>query len=518
MSSTKDTAARLVVRNAAMPDITQIIDLTRRAYPNMEPYTRAMIRGHLNNFPEGQFVAEFEGRIVGYCATFRISGKLGLAPHTWKEITGGGFNARHDPNGDYLYGMEVCVDPEYRRMRIGQRFYDERRLLCQYLRLTGIVIGGRMPRLAKAISKAGTPENFVNGVIDRKYRDPTLNFQLRQNFEVVGVLPEYLPADKESLGYAVHMVWNNPNINPEEHEQQFNVSRVKDSIRIASVQYMQRRVESFEEFCRNVEYFVDVVSDYRADFVTFPEYFTFQLLSIENKKQSSLDAIKYLDQYTQDLKNFMNDLSVRYNINIIGGSHPTINEQGEAENISFIFLRDGSVHHQAKIHPTPDEKYWWNIKGGSELEAIDTDCGPVGVLICYDSEFPELCRHLANQGVQILFVPFCTSERQGFLRVRYSCHARAIENQIYVALSGNCGNLPGVENMDIQYAQSCILTPCDFNFARDGIAADTTPNVEMVAVADLRLDSLMKARNSGAVQNLKDRRFDLYSVQWHKNN
>jgi predicted amidohydrolase len=113
-----------------------------------------------------------------------------------------------------------------------------------------------------------------------------------------------------------------------------------------------------------------------------------------------------------------------------------------------------------------------------------------------------------------MFVPFCTDERQSFLRVRYCAQARAVEDQCYVVMAGNCGNLPGVENLDIQYAQSCILTPCDFGFARDGIAADTTPNTEMVAIADLRLETLTTARNQGTVTNLKDRRFDLYSVRW----
>ena len=89
-----------------------------------------------------------------------------------------------------------------------------------------------------------------------------------------------------------------------------------------------------------------------------------------------------------------------------------------------------------------------------------------------------------------------------------------MENQFYVVMSGNVGNLPNVANMDIQYAQSCILTPCDFPFARDGIAADTTPNVETVAIADLRLETLKAARSSGTVQNLKDRRHDLYNIRW----
>ena len=63
---------------------------------------------------------------------------------------------------------------------------------------------------------------------------------------------------------------------------------------------------------------------------------------------------------------------------------------GDIQNICYVFLRDGSVHPQEKIHPTPDERYWWNIKGGNRVDAINTDCGPIGVLICYDAEFPEL--------------------------------------------------------------------------------------------------------------------------------
>jgi predicted amidohydrolase len=210
----------------------------------------------------------------------------------------------------------------------------------------------------------------------------------------------------------------------------------------------------------------------------------------------------------------MRDMALRYNINIIGGSHPTRVPSGRVENISYVFLRDGTIHEQPKIHPTPNEDYWWNIEGGNTLNAIQTDCGPIGVLICYDSEFPELARHLTDQGIQILFVPFCTDERQSYLRVRYCCQARAVENQIYVVMSGNVGNLPNVANMDIQYAQSCILTPCDFPFARDGISADTTPNVETVAIADLRPETLLTARNSGTVKNLRDRRHDLYQIHW----
>jgi len=264
----------------------------------------------------------------------------------------------------------------------------------------------------------------------------------------------------------------------------------------------------------NAEYFVDVTADYRCDFVVFPELFTLQLLSMMKRKLSPVEQIEALTEFTPRLIEAFQKLAISYNINIIGGSHPTRMDDGDIHNVAYVFLRDGSVHSQEKIHPTPNERYWWNIKGGDLVRTIQTDCGPIGVMICYDSEFPELARRLVDQGARILFVPFCTDSRQGYLRVRYCSQARAIENQCYVVMSGNVGNLPGVDNMDIQYAQSCILTPCDFPFARDGIAAEASENVETVTIADLNLSDLAWARAEGTVRNLRDRRFDLYSTRW----
>lgn len=512
-----ETKPVLIVRNARLSDTSEICALSARVYKHEPPYTPAQIKGQINNFPDGQFVAEFEGKVVGYCATFIADENVALKPHTWDEITADGFASRHDPDGDYLYGMEVFIDPAYRKMRIGQRLYNERKKLCQYLRLKGIIFGGRLPGLARRIKEVGSPDAYVSAVMEKKFRDPVLSFQLRNGFEFLGILHKYAPEDRQSLGHAAHLVWYNPQVSHEKKRgKAAGGARLQDTIRVATVQYEQRRVSSLEEFHQIVEYFVDIVADYGADFAVFPELFTLQLLSLEERKQNPAEAIDALTSYTDDLKSFMSDLAVRYNVNIIGGTHPTHVSETEIQNISYVYLRDGSIHEQAKIHPTPNERHWWNISGGSDVSPIMTDCGPIGVLICYDCEFPELARHLVNQGAQLLFIPFCTDERQSYLRVRYCAQARAVENQCYVIMSGNVGNLPGVENMDIQYAQSCILTPCDFVFARDGIAADTTPNVETVAFADLRLESLHIARNSGTVQNLRDRRYDLYSVRWKK--
>lgn len=510
--------ALLVVRNAVKKDVNQIQRLCALVYPWGSPYSLDVLRAQIENFPDGQFVAELNGRIVGYCASLIVEEKLALRPHTWLEITGGGYVSTHTQQGDYLYGAEVFIDPKVRGKRIGDRFYRKRKDLCRQLRLKGIVFGGRLPGLAKKIKKIGSAEKYVEAIQNGSLRDPVIGFQLRQGFKVIGVLENYLN-DPESLGYAAHLLWENPEITSVTEDKKSPPGAAKKkhlegTVRLATVQYKQRGIESFEEFAQIVTYFVDVVADYRSDFVLFPELFTLQLLSIENEALRPEQAILRLTEYTAKIKDLFSNLAIKFNINIVAGSHPT-KLKSRVMNISYVFLRDGSIHEQAKIHPTPNERYWWNIEGGNNLSVIDTDCGPIGILICYDSEFPELARHLVDQGAKMIFVPFCTDERQSYLRVRYCSQARAVENQIFMVLSGNVGNLPRVHNMDIQYAQSCILTPCDFTFSRDGIAADTTPNVETVAFADLRVENLNFARNQGTVRNLRDRRHDLYNVVWH---
>jgi len=509
---------KLVIRNAEPDDIDAIAALVQRVYPAMSTYTRGMLRGQLHTFPEGCWVATFGERVVGYCATIRVDEKRALAPHTWHAITGGGYGSTHDANGEYLYGYEVCVDPEIRRYRIGQRFYRERRRLAESLGLKGIVIAGRIPGYERRRDQFATPQDYVDAVRARKLRDPVVNFQLRNGFELLGVLEGYLPADKQSLGSAAHMVWRNPQY--VEHETARRGSKAPvpgvqvDRVRIACVQYGQRRIRSFDEFRQQVLYFVDVTADYRADFVVFPELFTMQLLSLENEAIPPSESMRRISEYESELAELFREAAMKYNINIVAGSTPLIRDD-KLYNFAQLYRRDGSHVDQPKIHPTPNEEYWWNISGGSDSSLIDTDCGPVGMLVCYDVEFPELVRYLTDQGINILFVPFLTDERQSYSRVRYCAQARAVENQIYVALAGSCGNLPNVQNMDIHYAQSCIMTPCDFPFARDGVAADTTPNVEMIAIADVSLNALRANRLNGTVRNLRDRRHDLYSVSWH---
>lgn len=283
-------------------------------------------------------------------------------------------------------------------------------------------------------------------------------------------------------------------------------------VRVACCQ-LEMRAGAWPELAARLEDFTAKAAGFGANFVLFPELFTCAAAARPDPLPAE-DAVDALTALTGEIRAALSAMAVRYKVNVIGGTHLTRRKGGAVRNVCFVALRDGTVHEREKIHPTPDEREFWGVSGGSVVDAIETDCGTIGVLICYDSEFPELARRLADEGALILFVPFCTETRAGYLRVRHCSAARAIENQVYVALAGDVGTLEGVANMDVQYAQSCVLTPCDTRFPPDGIAAEAEANVEALIAADLDLGLLDWARREGAVRNFADRRGDLYGVEW----
>jgi predicted amidohydrolase len=247
----------------------------------------------------------------------------------------------------------------------------------------------------------------------------------------------------------------------------------------------------------------------------FPEFFNAALMGLCPDQSQQVEAIRFLAGFTERFKTEMSQLAVSYNINVITGSLPLL-EGDTLYNASYLCRRDGTIECQKKVHITPHERRDWVIQGGDKLQVFDTDAGKVGILICYDIEFPELGRMMAAEGLDIIFVPFWTDTKNGYLRVRHCAQARAIENECYVVICGSCGNLPAVENLDVQYAQSAVFSPSDFAFPHDAVMSETTANTEMMMFSDLDLDKLKLVRSEGSVNNLKDRRQDLYSISWRK--
>lgn len=498
---------KMELRNIQYNDIDEILELQRTCFPNnMEPWKREQLESHLDLFPEGQFVVTYEDKIVGSCSSLIVNFDEYDDQHTWDEITDEGYITNHNPNGYNLYGIEVMVHPEYRRMKIGKRLYEARKELAEEWNLKSIILGGRIPNYYKHSSEM-TPREYVKEVIHHNIYDPVLTFQLMNGFTVMRINRNYLPDDKQSKEYATLMEWNNVDYHPHNTRRHFKTS---EPIRITAIQYMMKTINSFEDFATQVEYYTDVAADQGSDFAVFPELLTTQLLSFVEEKSPS-QSIRRLTEFTEDYIELFTNLAVRYNVNIIGGSH-FVEEDGNVYNVAYLFRRDGTIEKQYKIHITPNERKWWGITPGDKVQVFDTDCGKIAILICYDIEFPELSRIVTDLGANIIFTPFCTEDRQGYVRVRYCSQARAVENEIYTVIAGTVGNLSQVENMDIQYAQSGIFTPSDFAFPRDGIVGECHPNIETVVVGDVDLEILRRQRKTGNVTQLRNRRLDLYEV------
>ncbi len=498
----------VVLRHLNFEDYQGMKESMIKAYENWPGtyWREEQIEKLLNIFPQGQIAVLIDGVVAGCAFSIIVNYEHFGDSHTYKEVTGNFTFSTHNPKGDILYGIDVFISPQYRGLRLGRRLYDARKELCEKLNLKAIIFGGRIPNYHKYADEF-SPKEYIAKVKSREIHDPTLNFQLSNDFHVKKVLKNYLLGDEESLEYAVLLQWDN--IYYEKASKKLSMN--KSVVRLGLIQWQMRHYKSINEMYEHAEFFVDAVSGYKSDFALFPEFFNAPLMA-EHNHLTEAEAIRKLAEHTIEIRDKFLQLAVSYNVNIITGSMPFLDEDGNLYNIGFLCRRNGTFERYTKIHVTPDESKLWGLKGGSKIEVFETDCGPIGVLICYDVEFPELSRLLAEQGMNILFVPFLTDTQNGYSRVRYCARARAIENECYVAITGSVGNLPKVENMDIQYAQSVVFTPCDFSFPANGIKAEATPNTEMILVADVDLDLLRELHTYGAVRNLKDRRLDLYSL------
>lgn len=497
----------LSLRNLTCEDYPQLQALMDRVYPDLGgAWPLNTLERLIADFPEGQIGIIDKDQMVGVALTLLVKYSRFSSPHTYDDLINHKEEAINDEDGDALYGLDVFIDPDYQGYRLGRRLYDARKELCRQNNYRGILAGGRIPKY-HAFAAEFTPTQYIEKVARKEIYDPILSFQLANDFQVKRLLKQYLPQDEKSGGYATFLEWHNILYNPIETVM---LAR-KTVVRVGVVQSQMRTVASVEELLSQVEYFVDAVSDYNSDFVLFPEFFTAPLMGLK-KLQTGHESVRFLAEFTERFRQEMSHMAVSYNINIITGSMPLL-EDGRLFNVAYLCRRDGSVDEQRKIHITPQEKNYWVIEGGNQLRSFDTDAGRIGILICYDVEFPELARLLAMQKIDILFVPFWTDTKNAYLRVRHCAQARAIENECYVAIAGSIGNLPSVDNLDVQYAQSAVFSHSDFAFPQDAILAETTPNTEMIIFSDLDLDKLRVLRNEGAVNNMKDRREDLYLLK-----
>lgn len=502
------TISKVELRNLEIEDYKELKKSMIEAYPQMaESYWKeAHIEKLLQVFPEGQLVIVADGVVVGSALSILVTENFAFKTKTYRQITGNYSFSTHNEDGDVLYGIDVFINPNYRGLRLGRRLYDARKELCEQLNLRSIIFAGRIPSYGQYVDEI-TPKVYIEKVKKKELYDPVLSFQLNNDFHEVRVLKNYLEGDTESLEFAVLLEWNN--IYYDDNKKLINVD--KSVVRLGLIQWQMRSLGNIEALFEQAEFFIDAVSGYESDFALFPELFTAPLMADYNHL-SEADAIKELAKYTDPIFKKFQEYAISYNINIITGSMPFL-ENGHVYNVGYLCRRDGTSEMYRKIHITPNELFHWGMTGGDIIQTFNTDCGKIGIVICYDVEFPELSRLMADQGMNILFVPFLTDTQNGYTRVKHCAQARAIENECYVAIAGCVGNLPKVNNMDIQYAQAAVFTPSDFAFPSNGIKAEATPNTEMTLVVDVDINLLKELHEHGSVKIMKDRRHDLYSLK-----
>ena len=275
-------------------------------------------------------------------------------------------------------------------------------------------------------------------------------------------------------------------------------------VRVAAIQYYVRPVASFDQFAEQVTGLIGTAADYRARLVVLPEYFTVQLLTLGNVRDPIAEQVGNLARQVPVYCELLSGLAIRHGVYVVGGSIPSRDANGELHNECHLFGPSGSHAVQGKLHMTRWESEEWKVSSSRGLTVFETDFGRLAVAICYDVEFPEIARAAARRSCDVLVVPSCTDDRQGFLRVRYCAQARAIENQLYVVQSCTVGSLPMVPAVSLNYGQAAVLTPSDFRFARDGILAEGQINSEMMVIGDLDLDLLRESREKGTVLPLRD--------------
>lgn len=353
---------KVELRNLEIEDYRQLKKSMIESYPEMADsyWGSNEIEKLLSIFPEGQLVILVDGKVVGSALSLIVDEKLVEKRHNYSQILGDYTFSTHNYDGEILYGIDVFIHPNYRGLRLGRRLYDARKELCEQLNLKAIVFAGRIPNYRDHAKKM-SPKTYIEKVRTKELYDPVLSFQLSNDFHVLRIIKNYLEGDEESKEFAVLLEWNN--IYYDESPKLINLE--KSVIRLGLIQWQMRPLNNLEEFIEQAEFFIDVVSGYGSDFALFPELFIAPLMADYNHL-SEAEAIRELARYTEPVRKRFQELSISYNINIITGSMPYL-ENGNLYNVGFLCKRDGTSEMYTKIHITPNEVVHWGMKGGSTI-------------------------------------------------------------------------------------------------------------------------------------------------------
>lgn len=269
---------------------------------------------------------------------------------------------------------------------------------------------------------------------------------------------------------------------------------------VASARYAIGKPADFDAFAARVEAAVSSAAAAGAQLVVLPEYLALEAAAgfapeVRADLARSLAALQPLHPAWESL---VLELARRYSVHLQPGTFLREVTPGRYRNRAALVSPEGRIVHQDKLVLTRYERGAGAIEAGDALHAFDTDLGRVGILTCYDVEFPLHARALIEAGVRLILVPSCTDTAAGATRVGIGCQARAMENGVYVVRAVTSGTADWSPVLDTNTGEAAIYTPIDRGFPADGVLA-RSGDASNLAVAELDSDLLESARRHAQV-------------------
>lgn len=278
-------------------------------------------------------------------------------------------------------------------------------------------------------------------------------------------------------------------------------------IKIAAAAYPIDWHDNWQSYEDKITQWVTKAVANQAELLVFPEYGVMELTSLfaESIRNDLSAQIKALSPYVDKINTLHETLAKQYKITILAASLP-YQLADKVVNRAYLFGANGLIGYQDKAIMTRFEREEWNIASGDKLSVftLENQLGEsfkVGIIICYDSEFPLLARKMIDEGATILLAPSCTSSEAGFHRVRTGSKARALENQCYVIHAPTVGIAPWSPAVDENVGSASVYGPSDLGFADNGIIAETPLNSAEWLFAELDLERIEAVRKNGQVFN-----------------
>jgi len=280
--------------------------------------------------------------------------------------------------------------------------------------------------------------------------------------------------------------------------------------RLAASQYAIELIETWEAYTAHLSAVVREAKRESAELLLLPEYSAMTLTGqlppdIRSDLHRSIEEIQPMIPSWVEL---CEELARQHQILFQPGSAPVKDPDGKFRNRAWLFGPDGLIGYQDKQIMTRFEREQWNIHAGVEgLKAFDTQIGRLGILICYDNEFPMLGRRLAELGVELVLAPSCTDTLAGAYRVRIGAQARALENQYAVLSSPTAGEAPWSPAVDENRGRAALYVPSDYGMPASGIIAESESDAvtqSSLLIADIDLAAVARLRTEGRVPPRRD--------------